>query len=291
MTDSQKKNAGSFPNASPKSDQDGAARDQMAEYTILAKKYNAMSKDNYIIKSDEVKRLKYIYGLMSDKQKKNAEPFPNFPASPPPPPPNEKELKDAQIAAKVMYVKARKANQKAKLAHSKEAKKNYDAQIAAKAKYVVAREDMGKAKLARVAEVKENKDVAKAAKIKYVKEKDAIKMAKTAQEAELKFTREALKVERIKYTKAKKALANAKKVRALEIAEVSSPQYLRISPLDHAIKMAKKDAIFYLEDKEITSDKAIKILRSKRRINISTIGADSNQPKVYLTRKPVVIEN
>ncbi|MFH6602472.1 M56 family metallopeptidase [Maribacter algicola] len=67
--------------------QSSATRKEMKEYNALAKKYNEMDRSNMIIKKKDVERLKYIYGLMSDKQRADAEPFPDFPKPPPPPPP------------------------------------------------------------------------------------------------------------------------------------------------------------------------------------------------------------
>lgn len=67
---------------------------QMAQYNQLAKKYNEMmGKDGNIriLKSD-VDQLSYIYGIMSEKQKSSAQPFPEFP-EPPPPPKAPKDLK------------------------------------------------------------------------------------------------------------------------------------------------------------------------------------------------------
>lgn len=61
-----------------------ATRAQMKEYNTLAKKYNEMlsEKSNIHIKGQEVERMKYIYGLMSEKQKADSEPFPDFPPMP-----------------------------------------------------------------------------------------------------------------------------------------------------------------------------------------------------------------
>ncbi|NJB71032.1 beta-lactamase regulating signal transducer with metallopeptidase domain/biopolymer transport protein ExbD [Saonia flava] len=89
--------------------QESATRKEMAEYTKLAKKYNAMSKNNFEVKSKEVERLKYIYNKMSDKQRADAESFPDFPAPPPapnapgavnlpPPPPMKFPVTDSEVA-------------------------------------------------------------------------------------------------------------------------------------------------------------------------------------------------
>lgn len=55
--------------------------------------------------------------------------------------------------------------------------------------------------------------------------------------------------------------------------------------------MAKKDAKFYLEGKEITSDEAIKALKEKKHLNIRTLDSSSKQPKVYITKDPITIDD
>ena len=67
--------------------QEKATPEQIAEYNTLAKKYNEQlnSNSNINIKFKDVKRLKYIYGLMTEVQKSKAEEFPNFPPPPPAP--------------------------------------------------------------------------------------------------------------------------------------------------------------------------------------------------------------
>ncbi len=87
MNEEQKGNAQPFPECLPKNSQDGASRKLMSEYNALAKKYNNMlSQSRSIqIKKKDVERLEHIYGLMSEKQKADAEPFPDFPPMPDPP--------------------------------------------------------------------------------------------------------------------------------------------------------------------------------------------------------------
>ncbi|WP_299384528.1 M56 family metallopeptidase [uncultured Lacinutrix sp.] len=69
-----------------KKSQKEATPKQVAEYNKLAKHYNTEIKGNVIIKLKDINRIKELYNLMSDAQKKNAEPFPNFPPPPPTPP-------------------------------------------------------------------------------------------------------------------------------------------------------------------------------------------------------------
>ena len=66
-------------------EQDKASPEMIAEYNALAKKYNSQSKNSFHVLGEEVERLRYIYGLMTEEQKAKAEPFPEFPDPPPAP--------------------------------------------------------------------------------------------------------------------------------------------------------------------------------------------------------------
>ena len=76
----------------------------------------------------------------------------------------------------------------------------------------------------------------------------------------------------------------------IEITEVlyNTPP---VSPLDHVIKMAKKDATFYFEAKEINSDKAIELLKKNKSLNIDTRRKDSKKPIVRISEKPITFKN
>lgn len=84
-----------------KKTQKGASRAQMATYNALAKKYNEMSRNDMRILMKDVEQLKYIYSIMSDKQKADAEPFPDFP-EPPAAPEAPNHLNDREHAAMVI---------------------------------------------------------------------------------------------------------------------------------------------------------------------------------------------
>ena len=85
--------------------QKGATKEQIKEYNTLAKKYNAMSKDNMRIKAKDISRIKYLYNLMTSKQQKNAAPFPNFPPPPPSPAPIDESAPKAPAATELKVVK------------------------------------------------------------------------------------------------------------------------------------------------------------------------------------------
>ena len=81
--------------------QQSATREEMKEYNTLAKKYNEMDRNHMSIKKSEVSRLKVLFGKMSEKQREDAEPFPDFPPAPPTPdaPKPPKNVSDTEYAS------------------------------------------------------------------------------------------------------------------------------------------------------------------------------------------------
>ncbi len=77
--------------------QEGATKKQIAEYNKLAKHYNKMiAKGGHMtFRLTEVKRLKYLYSIMTLDQRNNAEAFPDLPS--PPPPPVEVETENVPV--------------------------------------------------------------------------------------------------------------------------------------------------------------------------------------------------
>ena len=62
-----------------------------------------------------------------------------------------------------------------------------------------------------------------------------------------------------------------------------------LHPIDHVIEMAKKGADFYYENKKISSDEAIDLLKKRKNLNIETKGHDSSKPQVKISKSPVTI--
>jgi len=419
--------------------QDGASREQMKEYNRLAKQYNSKDEKARIIKLKDYKRLKYLYDLMSAKQKKSAEPFPNFPPPPAPPVPGVKSPNQPQdsnwllinskgqmlynddlATLKSLESKMKSLSKKSAVAKMVSIKLDNEAPIEMAKKVLELMKKHGikvilneieevlppppipenatpaeKARMKKITEAyakKHPESVTKAKlssgevvqvveipmdntgttninghKFKYVtkdgettyydasgkafseiefkklisawekdemeqikikkqlyrqlkeKTKDqkeytleeiqklahqenlAYKEARAAklktEKGELAQVRELqskervleLKEEKLAYKEARKAELSTKK-RLARIKEIQTPKPPK-SPLDHVIDMAKNNALFYLEGKEISSDKAIDALKKNKSLNIQTIGSSSKQPKVYITKKPVVIDN
>ncbi len=371
--------------------QDGASREQMKEYNRLAKHYNSMPEKQRIIKQKDVERMEYIYNLMNDKQKKDAEPFPNIPppppapnapkvieveeALPPPPPPipNNATEEQKKKYKKVIAEYAKKYPESVTRYKSKsgktieevevptsmlppppppppipenatpeqrkkyeEAIKNYKLTVAkskqnlarvrevndaeraklirVKEQYVAQRKISQEAKLARDAEMKQRQEKLRQEKKEYLVKRETISKEQKAQlkkvklrkvkeqKVEIEKRQEQLKKEKLKHVEERKVKAEEKRKHAMAMKlkrqeENTARQKMNIppppppkSPLDHVVEMAKKDAIFYFEGKEISTDEAIKKLKQNKKINIRTYNKDSKKPKVYLSTKPIVVE-
>jgi hypothetical protein len=108
----------------------------------------------------------------------------------------------------------------------------------------------------------------------------------------------ATEAEKIKYKKGKPGKIKKVKnnndewIEVVEIIEANAqevppPPPPPKSPLDHIINMAKKNATFYFEGKKITSDEAIKLLKTDKKLNIATQKQNSNAPKVHISTQPI----
>jgi len=207
MTEGQKDDAQPFPEYPI---QDGASRKLMAEYNKLAKYYNNMPKKKMKVLGKDVKRLEYIHGLMSEKQKADTEPFPDFPSMPePPPPPPVPEVAVIGTAKSVSPSRAL-------------------------APTVV------KGEVSSIQPLQPPTP-------------DAPVIAGTA--------------------------------------NVPPPPPPPKSPLQFVKEMIEQDAIFYYNGKKIGSKKAVELLESSGHISLKTRHTGLKRPKVELSDKPIVIEN
>tara|TARA_R110002051_G_scaffold138476_5_gene211219 strand:+ start:3569 stop:5953 length:2385 start_codon:yes stop_codon:yes gene_type:complete len=197
MTEKQKRKVSTYTELQPMP-QEQASTKQISEYNTLAKKYNKMDPNNMWIQKSEVDRMKYIYSIMTEKQKKEAEAYPDIPPMPEPPMPPTPPLSN-------------------RLLEQEKALNKQEEKLVLQEKVLIEQE---------------------------------------------------------------------KKIERLE-APPSPPTPK--SPLDHVIEMAKKGAIFYYEDKEISSDKAIEILKNNTNLNIDTRKIKSSKPVVKISKEPIII--
>ncbi len=231
--------------------------EELKEYNSLAKKYNMMlSKKNRSIqiKMQDVARLEYLYGLMSDKQKEKAETFPDFPPPPPmPEAPNAPEPPEIPEDYRLAIREQETALMEQEIALV-ESKSQIRQSVHA---------------------LREQETALKEQEIALVESKSQVKQSGYAlreQETALKEREIAL----VEHTK--------------ELAQMEVPPPPK-SPLEHVREMAEKDAIFYYEGKKISSDKAIKIIKKNKSINIDSRRSNTDKPTVRLSTKPIIINH
>ena len=225
MTVKQQKAAQPFPECLPSpnaKNQDGATREQMKEYNGLAKKYNDMPKARMQILLKEVERMKYIYSLMSEKQKADAEPFPDFPPMPEPPSPPSPEM-----------------------AVSPETR-------------VVAKVAPSPAVSPRVVQGTAGVKPALASRTTKTSVSPLPPNPPSSQTA---------------------VLAGA--------ASIPPPPPIPPDPVDHIIALAKEGATFYYEGKAVSSDEAIKHVKTNKDLHIQVRKGHGKKTQVKLSKKPI----
>ncbi|MFS4445299.1 M56 family metallopeptidase [Maribacter sp. 2307UL18-2] len=234
--------------------QDGASRELMKEYNKLAKHYNDMPRNHMKIKQKDVDRLEYIYSLMSEKQKADAEPFPDFPEPPAPPaaPKAPKAKKEAKEHHPPKPIEPKNVNER------EEAAMVIQKVIAEQDPYDI------------------NTNVAYLAK-----SPSALPWVQNhPTPAVLNYRRTEPKIDS----------QYSDQIQQPEgIQQPPSPPEPQ-SPLDHVIEMAKKGATFYFEGEKITADKAIELLKNNKSLNIDSRGHKGKNPQVRISKNPIIID-
>lgn len=241
--------------------QQEATPKQLAEYNQLAKQYNSQPKDKRVIKRSELERLQYIYTLMSDSQKELAQPFPDNP----PPPPAPKHLKNDPVPSVINNIKdpiAPPLPPKAVIGeHTGFIKINsvlhYYVTINGATKFYN----------------RKGFQVSKEGKILSATQVNASDVIPNQYITKIYSDNKIV-------AEFKDNKPNTKN----SIVDIPPPP---VEPLDFVIDMAKKDAKFYFENKEITSDKAISLLKQNRELNALTKQTKGKQPLVYLSKEPI----
>lgn len=277
MTDTQRNDAEPFPECDVQKHQEGATKKQIKEYNALAKKYNRQLSEekNIRIYKPEVERLVYLYALMTQEQKENAEPFPDFPEPPPSPEaPNAPKVSKREQGVipppPSNAPKAPKVKDREQSAIPQPPKTSKPTSTPDKSE----EEFAGEA----VAEIIANQDpydfVTVPVATSYFSNSD------------LNFSGS----EAIQNNSAMQKIN--KRQQSIEhhyIPKPSNPPVPK-SPLDHVIEMAKKGAVFYYEGNKISSDEAIAILKKNKSINIDTRGSNGNRPVMKLSTAPITID-
>lgn len=278
--------------------QENATKEQISTYNKLAKSYNSMiSKGGNIrIMKADLDNLNYIYGLMSTKQKTAAEPFPEFPEPPPvpqaPKAPNTADYADAEIeriiATQDTYDGSLMSHKSNNLPHNNTAYINIDEELKHDDKktentrvyiYNSTSSKTNNPDLIKYLRELENQDAQFYFESKKISSKEAFKIVNSEKD---------IKIQTLPYTNRQPEVKIYKKTNIDLIPPPPSPP-TPPSPLDYAIGMAKKGATFFYEGKEISSDKAIDLLKKNKELNIES-KAKNGIAEVRITKEPVTIE-
>ncbi|MEX0314079.1 MAG: M56 family metallopeptidase [Allomuricauda sp.] len=287
-----------------------ASRSQIKEYNRLAKYYNNMSKDNMKVLRKHVERLTYLYKLMSEKQRKDAEPFPDFPVPPPPPeaPMASKNISDRQRASNMIdsiiktqdpYDNLNTINLSTvppKISSTQNIKKVPPPPLPKPvSNYPETSQSQEWPRVPNIAIVTNQKPVSPELKnfFKSYKEKVAtyydgvtryIKN-NTGTKKELMRQYEEIMAMYRNYEN----LAKAEGVYAIPHPKMAQmpddpvPPHLK-STIDYIIGLTKKnDAIFFYDDKKITNEKALEILNNNKKVRIKSIFEKEGKSEVKMS--------
>ncbi|WCO01331.1 M56 family metallopeptidase [Psychroserpens ponticola] len=302
------------PNSAKKNNQK-ATQEQIDEYNRLAKHYNSQPKNKRIIKRKDLERLETLYGLMSDEQKSNALSFPECP--PPPPPPTMDTIYTyKRLSKRIQTVSEnRKANliylndiytkmspnQKNKVKSPKDVLKQLEDSLNEKEWQKVKEYLNTQTQKSTVSLLEENQ-----VKTGFININGLPNYYITINNVTKYYNRKGYEVS-IKGRLISENQVNASDIipgqyitkvysdhklvaefkdnkpnNQQSVVDIPSPPK-PISRLDHIINMAKKDATFFYEGKNISSDKAIELIKNNDDLNIFTKDITTNNPRVFLT--------
>lgn len=276
------------------STQQKATKKQVAEYNAWAKKINvaikkAKANKSYaypIIKQKDAERYINIYkNLMTDEQRKNAEPLPQIPP-PPPPPPAPKKAKGGpiEINGATYYFTQKNGKTTYYDSYGKEVDINKipppppipnDATPEQKAKM----------KKATDAYMKANPDKVGKATMENGEKIDVIEVP-----SDLQGSLE-INGETFYYTTSNgKTTYFNRHGKEVKMDNLPPPPPAPESTLDFVIRMAKANAKFFNEGKAISSDEAIALIKKNNKLNINANekGTDG-KPLVYISKRPIHI--
>ena len=241
--------------------QEGTSKEQLAEYNVLAEKYNALlKKEHFTIKMTDVKRLEYLYSIMSKEQKANAEPFPNFPKPPPvPDAPDFKEtLKELEKTKTLLQKEAKELKKQSNLLKVDTEKLKQNAppkppKPLSPVEFIIKNSKEGGTFYYNNKEISSDKAITLVTKNK---DKD-IYLSKMTNS----------KNKKIKIVIKPKATGSASK---------------EINILEYAKELAYKKAQFYYNNKPISINKGIKLIEDKKYTSVETLPWVNKVPEVKI---------
>lgn len=289
--------------------QDSATTKELAEYNKLAKHYNSMSSSKMKIYKKDVKRLEYLFSKMSDNQKTTSAPFPDFPEPPPPPrapdAPNEREEATNTIQ-KVIKERDPYDVVNSVIRISPKGKKIVFPKNTKVYQYNKGTSPNNSPGLMTYLNGPELKNAQYYFEGKKVSSKQGLEIIKNKKDIKVETIPHTTKQPEVRIYKSESRGSipppphpphrpNVLKGTVSAIPPPPSPVVLKgtvsaipappktITPLDHVIAMAKKDAQFLYEGEEISSDKAIDLIKTNKDLHIDSRTSKGKQPVVNIS--------
>ncbi|OAB79905.1 M56 family metallopeptidase [Cochleicola gelatinilyticus] len=245
--------------------QQKATPEQLAEYNTLARKYNAMDPNNMTVYKRDIDRLTYLYGLMSVAQRKNAAPYPNFPKLPKEPVPPMPPAPASEPTAVVPPAPP----------HAPESPLIT----------VYKTENLSISEIEKGLRNLNQKETTYYINDKVVTLEKAIDFVGKTKKYDF-FVSESKDKQIGAYLTTGKNNSN----KMVLPPPPPPPAPVSTDPLDHIVRMAKENAAFLYQNKRISSDKAIELIKENRNLNISTQTFNNSNPIVNISKKGIKLE-
>ncbi|WP_209404765.1 M56 family metallopeptidase [Pseudozobellia sp. WGM2] len=275
-------------------------KNELKEYNSLAKKYNRMleKKGSIRILKRDVDRMEYLFSNMSEEQRANAEPFPNFPeppAPPTPPSPPEEAIEiqqEVELATEInenvveeILIKENASDTQYANYHIEkiiETQDPYDNvhQNAYNLNTNHQKNDLNTTWSFDMQD--ENVNIyLNGTKISY---HEFVRMQEEGEIKSITVTKNPKGENSINIIE----LNNSDSKSIKPAAPTAPPKPL--TPIEHVQQMAKKGATFIFKGKEISSEKAISLLKKNKSINIDSRNKKGEKPVLRLSEEPIRID-
>ncbi|NKI25273.1 hypothetical protein HCG49_01700 [Arenibacter sp. 6A1] len=241
-----------------------ATKSEIKEFNTLAKKYKAQSKGNFFILKKEVDRMEYIYSIMSKAQKKKAEPYPNFPPPPPSLPAIALEEESVEYEKHIERNHGQKMTKEVIIINKDRHAPKIKGEHPTLRKHVLLPPPPPIPANATKEEIREYEIAIE----NYEKGKDAKVIKKQDEDG------------------------NMYEVIVIDgDNRIPPPPPPMVSPTEHFKELHQKGAKFYKDNKAISYEEALKILKENKHLNIEVKETNGNQPTVKLSTKPIKQKN
>ncbi|GAA0872447.1 hypothetical protein GCM10009117_15940 [Gangjinia marincola] len=308
------------PIKSKKGNNDKASPEEVKFYNTLAKDLTV--NPDIVIRQSVYEGFKDVYSRMTPQQKKSAEPYPKhkiiFASTQnnkflPPPPPPPVPLKGSTNIAEKRYESNRKISGTVTIDGA-----TYTSTSNLNGQVTYYNEDGSPLGAQEERKVKEQVEALKEKRARLFKKRDSIREEAEAKREELmeqrEEAREEKKAQREELKERKEVIMAQREARRTQIMAQREQQTTTMTkrrqiirerddgvsfplppvppePLDLIVSMAKQNAVFFYNDKSITSDKAIDLIKNNESLNIHVKEFAKSNPVVNLSTKAFNLED